>query len=413
MIQRLKIKFIILSMSALLVLLTVIVAGMNLINYNSVIEDADFILTLLSQNKGNFPDFNEDIVQKPNNKFPPQLSPEIPHESRYFSVFYNEEDDVIKVDVNKISAVDREKAILLAQSVNINEDEKGFVGEYRYLTDNDLNGKRITFLDCGRKLEAFDTFLISSILMSVCGYLLVFIIIFVLANRIVEPISKTYEKQKRFITDAGHEIKTPLTIINANADILEMELSKPNECLADIKEQTKRLKILTEDLVTLARLEENENKIEKIDFPFSDIVTETVNSFKGLALKQNKELICDIEPMITLYGNDKSIRQLISILLDNALKYSNAESQIEIELTKQNRTILLCVRNTTKKPINQEQLKLVFDRFYRTDASRNSQTGGYGIGLSIARAIVDAHNGKIKAVSENENSFTITAMFNT
>ncbi len=407
MIHRLKFKFILLSMTALFALLTVIVAGMNIINYNSVIDEADAILAVLSQNRGMFPDFELNAGGIRSDMFPPHLSPETPYESRYFSVFYNETGDIINVDVSRISAIDRENAIKLAQNVN---SSKGFVGEYRYIVFKDMVGTRIIFLDCGRRLAAFNKFLSSSVVISVIGYAAVFVIIFILSGKIIKPIAESYEKQKRFITDAGHEIKTPLTIINANADILEMEFNEPNESINDIKEQTKRLKELTQDLVMLSRMEEEQDKIVKIDFPISEVVAETANSFRALALNQNKEFICNIEPMLTLRGNDKAIRQLVSIFLDNALKYSDCAGTVAISLTKQNRVIALSVYNTAEN-VDAGQLKYVFDRFYRTDYSRNSKTGGYGIGLSIAKAIVTAHDGKIKATANNSKSFTVTAAF--
>ncbi len=408
MIGKLKLKFILLSMTSLFVLLTVIVAGMNINNYNSVIEEADSILSVLSQNRGMFPDFEPNAIGRPNDKLPPHLSPETPYESRYFSVFYNEMGDIVNVDVSKISAIDQESAVELAAKVNSN---KGFIGEYRYVVGNDMGGTRITFLDCGRKLEAFNKFLVSSITMSVIGYAIVFVIIFILSGKIIKPISEAYEKQKRFITDAGHEIKTPLTIINANTDILEMEFDEPNESLIDIKEQTKRLKTLTEDLVMLSRMEEAEGGLPKIEFPISEVVAECSCSFKNLATQENKEFICNIEPMLTLNGNDKWVRQLVSILLDNALKYSNNGGTVALTLARQNHSIVLSVYNTVDGEINPEQLKYVFDRFYRTDTSRNSETGGHGIGLSIAKAIVSSHDGKIKAITNDGKSFIITATF--
>ncbi len=411
MIQRLKTKFIVLSMSALLVLLAVIVAGMNIINYNSVISEADSVLSVLSQNKGHFPEAEIGMSLRPDNKLPPELSPETPYESRYFSVSYNEAGEISLVDVSKISAVDRAEAIELADKIISSKKEKGFAGEYRYALGEDMLGVRITFLDCGRKLDAFKSFLVSSILMSVIGYALVFAVIFILSGKIIKPIAESYEKQKQFITNAGHEIKTPLTIINANADILEMEFDEPNESLDDIKEQTKRLKTLTENLVMLSRMEESEANLSKIEFPISEVVQEAANSFKHLALSENKNFLCNIEPMLTLNGNDAAIRQLVSILLDNALKYSEIGGTVSLSLTRQNRSIVLAAHNTTATPVNSEQLKYVFDRFYRADSSRNSETGGHGIGLSIAKAIVAAHDGKIKATANDEKSFAVTAVF--
>lgn len=407
MIRKLKYKFVILAMTALFALLLAIVTGMNIINYTSVVKESDSVLSLLSQNRGKFPE----TVGRPNDKLPPKFSPETPYESRYFTVFFNKANDITDVDIRKIASVDKEKAIELAEKIIEENKIKGFVGEYRYMTVSDPNGMHITFLDCGRRLDSFHRFLISSVVMSTIGLAIVLIVILILSDRIIRPIAEAYEKQKQFITDAGHEIKTPLTVINANVDILETELGEDNESLGDIKVQVKRLKTLTEDLVMLSRMEEAENKLQKIEFPISEVVMETADAFRTLAENENKEFICTIEPMLTFNGNDKAIRQLVSVFLDNALKYSQNGGRIELTLARQNRTIILSVFNTTDFEINSEQLKYVFDRFYRTDASRNSESGGHGIGLSVAKAIVTNHSGKINAATKDGKSFLVTAYF--
>lgn len=407
MIRKLKRKFVLLSMTSLLVLLAVIVAGMNLLNYRSVVEEADAILSVLSQNKGMFPDADD----RPDRKFPPRFSPETPYESRFFSVFYDGAGRAVNADVRKIASISQEDAVSLADGVLEKDRLTGFAGSYRYMVDSAPGGTRVTFLDCGRRLDAFRQFLISSAFMSALGFGAVFTVLLILSGRIIRPIAEAYEKQKRFITDAGHEIKTPLTIINANADILELELGGENESLADIKGQTQRLKSLTEDLVMLSRMEEAEDKLLKIEFPVSDVVLEAAGEFRALAESENKEFICEIEPMLTLNGNDKSIRQLVSIFLDNALKYSPEGSKIKLTLARQGRTIRLSVSNAANFDLDPAQLERVFDRFYRTDSSRNSETGGHGIGLSVAKAIVTAHGGKIAAAVEGEKTFVVSALF--
>lgn len=234
-----------------------------------------------------------------------------------------------------------------------------------------------------------------------------FLLIF-LSGRIVKPFSENYEKQKRFITDAGHELKTPLTIIDADAEVLEMDIGE-NEWLRDIQTQTKRLAQLTNSLILLSRMEE-QPRTEKIEFPISDLVEETVETFQALAKTRNKNLSANIQPMLSMSGDEKAVRQLITILLDNAIKYANDGGRIEITLKKQKNMIYLSAFNTVES-ISKENIMHLFDRFYRVDQSRNSQTGGYGLGLSIAAAIVNAHKGKITASTEDEKSLLITAAF--
>lgn len=403
MIKKLQRKFILLSMSALLFVLTIIITGINIVNYQSVTQEADELLSIITENKGEFP-MEPD---KFGHRLPPGMSPEIPYESRYFSVILDQDtSQVLFVETSRIISVDKQAAISYADVALNKNQETGFIQNFRYQIHSDTEFTRITFLDCGRKLDAFYSFLFASITISFLGFLVVFAFIAFFSNRIIRPISESYEKQKRFITDASHEIKTPLTIIGADTDVLEMEIGE-NEWLIDIKKQVTQLTELTNDLVFLSRMEENENTLPMIDFPFSEVIMETITSFQSLAHKQEKELECLVPPMLTLCGNEKSIRQLISILLDNAIKYSPVGEQILLQVEEQNHHIHMVVTNHTRQNIESEQLKLLFDRFYRIDASRNSQTGGHGVGLSIAKAIVEAHHGKIQASSPKENTLRI------
>ncbi len=408
MIRKLKIKFIILSMTSLLVLLTVIVAGMNVLNYTSITAEVDDILIFLSKNKGTFPDFGGGPMGNPGNQLPPHMSPELPYETRYFSVVLGEDGTVLHVDTNRIKAVDRQTAIAYAQSAVSKQNETGFENAFRYLKSYEERTVRITFLDCGRRMDSFDRFLWISILIALSGFAIVFFVICFFAGKIVRPIAESYEKQKRFITDAGHEIKTPLTIINANIDLLEMDVGM-SESLTDIRQQTMRLSSLTSDLVYLARMEEADHKLPMIEFPLSEVVSEAALAFKAPALAQEKNFSCDIEDMLSMRGNDKAITQLVSIIMDNAMKYSPMGGDISLSLTKQNRVVNLTVVNTTTEAIARDALDHVFDRFYRTDPSRNSATGGHGIGLSLAHAIVSAHGGKIHAWTKDGACFGITA----
>jgi len=406
MIRKLQRKFILVSMAAFLAVLTIIIAGINIANYVKVVHEADELLDILSRNKGVFP-----VGRGGRGQLPPHMSPEIPYETRFFSVVLSQKTgNIVQVETSRIISVDRSDAIAYARQILENNRSKGFVKSYRFMMQTEGDNVRVVFLDCGRRLEAFRSFLLASIAISFSGLILVFTLIVLFSNRIVEPISESYEKQKRFITDAGHELKTPLTVISSDLDVLEMELEK-NEWLEDIKKQVKRLTELTNDLIFLARMEESDNQLQMVEFPFSDIVSETAESFHVLAQAQNKEFICNIQPMLSLNGNEKSIRQLVGILLDNALKYSPENGKISLNVHKQNRAVLLSVYNTTENVIPGESLPKLFERFYRIDPSRNSQTGGYGIGLSIAKAIVSAHNGKIQGTSDDGRSLQITVTF--
>ncbi len=462
MLKKMQTRFILLTMSALFAVLFIIITGINIVNYNSVVEEVDELLTILAENDGTFPELkkekpetpppdtpeNDNLQDENHDRFKPEnippakdetdsqnnkpvfpddkpessdkkpknpsghISPETPYESRFFSVIIDQESgSVIETDIDQIASIDAAQADEYAMTVYAKEKEKGCYLQYRYMCKETGNTVRIIFLDCGRRLESIWNFIIISHGISLLGFLIVTVIIIYFSNRIIRPISDSYEKQKRFITDASHEIKTPLTIINADADVLELEL-EGNEWIDDIKRQTKRLTELTNNLVLLARMEESFSSIPKVEFPVSDVVTEAVLSFQTFAQTQNKILDIHIQPLLSLTGDSKAIHQLTAILLDNAFKYSPEESSITVILDKpsKNKMLRLQVTNTTITPISKEQLNSLFERFYRTDPSRNSKTGGYGIGLSVAKAIVEAHNGKIKASSKNGTDLQIEVL---
>ena len=410
MIRKLRIKLIIASMVSLLAVLLVIMSAVNLVYYGQVIQEADSTLALLAANDGFFPKSNHEFP--PDGKFPkrePHLSPELPYETRYFFVTLAEDGSARSVNTGKIAAVDTADAIAYAQSVWAQGKTQGFADQYRFLVDTSSSEPLILFLDCSRGLANFKTLLLSCIRVSFVGSLLVLLLLIFLSGRIVRPFLENYEKQKQFITDAGHELKTPLTILNADAEILAMDYGE-NEWVSDIQTQTKRLADLTNDLILLSHMEEEQTQLQMLELPLSDIAEETITPFQAVARTQGKALELHIQPMLSLRGDEKSLRKLFSILLDNAVKYSVPQSTISCTLEKQKNFIRLSVWNAVDH-ITKAQTEHLFDRFYRTDQSRNSQTGGYGLGLSIALAIVTAHKGKITATTADEASLLITATF--
>ncbi len=400
MIKKLRLKLTAVSMVSLLIVLTVIIGAVNIFNYTSLISEADSTLNLLSENNGSFP--KEPKPDGGFNKGFKGKSPELPYESRYFSVVVGNNGQAVSSDTGKIAAINSQTAMDYAEEIVAKNRQKGFMGKYRFTvcTDSDTLATRVIFLDCGRSLDSFYSTLVISVCVSVLGMICVLALMILLSRRIVKPIAESYEKQKQFITDAGHEIKTPITIIDADASVLEMDI-KDNEWLTDIKNQTRRLAELTNDLIFLSRMEEGQKALQIIDFPLSDITAETANSFDKLAKAKGKTLSLEIEPMISINGDEKSLRQLISILLDNALKYSPDGSKIDLLLQKQGKSVVLQVSNPAAD-ISPEDAQRMFDRFYRTDKSHNSKTGGYGIGLAIAKAVAQAHKGKISAEIKND-----------
>ena len=448
MINKLKRKFIILATVSILLLMTVLVGIMNIINYSVVVKEIDSTIEVLSHNP--FPDKNTpsdknnpadgnitdsgssesdsrdenspDPADKPSsdnappdkpqnngeNFMPGGMSPEVPYESRFFTVTISSDGNIIKSDFSKILSVDESTANKYIEIALKNKNSKGFAKQFRYLKKSYGRQTDIIFLDCGRKLDSYNAFLWTSIIVGFGGCVIVFFVFLFLSGKIVKPIAESYAKQKRFISDAGHEMKTPLTIINANLDLLESD--EKSEELDEIRKQTKRMTQLTNNLVYLSKMEESEHTVKKIEMPLSDIVSETANSFKSLALAKELNFTADITPDISIIGAPDAIRQLTSILLENAVKYSEKYGTVQIKLSLNKKSAILTVFNTTETQINKDDLPYVFDRFYRADASRNSSTGGFGIGLSVAKAIAKTHGGNIKAETESGKDFTVTAV---
>ena len=406
MIKRLRVKFIVVSMISLFVVLLVILGAIGILNYLDLTDEADRTLWIIADNDGVFPRPDKFLGMRDKlNHF----SPELPYELRYFSVLLNEDGEAVETQTGSIAAVDAQSAVRYASSVAARGQGRGFYGSYRYLCLSQEDGTRVVFLDCGRNLATFRSFVLTGGWIALLGMLAVLFLLILLSGRVVKPVAESYEKQKRFITDAGHEIKTPITIIDADAEVLEMEIGV-NEWLRDIRLQAKRLTQLTGDLIYLSRMEEENTRLQMIEFPFSDLVTETAQSFQALARAQDKRFSLSVEPMISLCGEEKALRQLVTILLDNALKYTPAGGEISLSLKRQGKQVNLVATNTTHA-VSSEQLAHLFDRFYRGDPAR-SPKGGYGIGLSIAKAVVTAHRGKISASCPDGHTLRMSVTFN-
>ena len=409
MIKKLQHKFIAISVLSVFLVLTVIMGAINILNYNRIVNSSDSVLEVLRENGGSFPKLMgfDRRERRRDNWFLNDESAEMPYETRFFTVRLNGGGNVTSVDTGRIAAIDTDDARTYAESLWKSGRTKGFVDQYRFLRTEDGDDTLLIFLDCRNNLSSFRSFLFYSVIVSLAGMGAVAVLVVLLSRMVMRPVQESYDKQKSFITDAGHEIKTPLTIIDADASILETELGEDNEWIQDIHAQVRRLTALTKDLIYLSRMEEQAHPVQMIEFPLSDVLNETAQSFQALAKVQGKTFQVDVAPMMSYCGDEKAIRQLVSILLDNALKYSDAHGTISLTAKPAGNKISIQVFNTADH-VERNELHKLFDRFYRAEKSRNSQTGGYGIGLSIARAVVEAHKGSIAATTRDSKSLCMT-----
>ena len=393
MLRKLRIRMTIICMSILFVIFVGTTFAINALNYKQVNMYADNVLEILSINGGNFGDsFRPDKE--------PGFSPEVKYETRFFSVNFDPDGSVKMVNVKNIASVTREEAIEMASAVlDYEDDERGYLDTFRYLVNKNPFETQIIFVDCARQIGIARIFVNISIIVMLATLVGLGFLVWFLTLKAVKPIALSYEKQKKFITDAGHELRTPLTIISANAEIIELE-SGENECTDVIKKQVRRMTEMTKNLVKLSKIDEKENIKDKVDFNLSGILKDVLSNFNKYIETENKEISTDIEDDIIINGNISLIRNLFHILLDNAVKYSI--TNIYIKLQKQKNKIIFEIKNDSLY-IDNNDLNNVFDRFYRSAEVRASNIEGSGIGLSIAKEIILLHKGDIKASSIETN----------
>ncbi len=415
MIRQLKRRVVIAAMISVTVVLIFIIGAINILNYQSITRDLDDVLTSIHNNNGQIPEEKDNDTTgqyRPIEGFP--ASVEQPYRDRYLSMIC--ESDGSFVITNNPLNMHPEKAYELGGKLVHKDNSSGSYisyGYYRYYvgTGQRENGdvyKRVTLIDSSITMGNYYTFFALSIAVSVVSLLIIFVMMMIFATKIIAPIAESYEKQKRFITDAGHDIKTPITIIDADREILEMDIGD-NEWLEDIKKQTKRLTKLTNDLIYLSRMEEGTDIKELSSFSISDVCLEEADSFSAVAKTKDLEIKHNIEKSIDINGSEGDVRKLLAILFDNAVKYAKPGSEITIETKKQGRMAVVTISNVAEN-LTEEQSKKMFDRFYRTDNARGSE-GGFGIGLAMAQAITLSHNGKISAELSEDHVLSISASF--
>ena len=414
MIKRLRSRFIriaTLSVAAVMLLLTVI---LNVVNYVSTDSDLRSTLTLIYENQGTIPVSNQGGGLPDTGDVPPpeppqggpnerdgHFTPETPFSTRYFVLRYEDDGTLVLADLTKIASVtDADTAEYLTAALK-NGEGYGRCGSYRFFvahTGDDQN--MAIFLDSYQQFRAIRLLLLWSLLADVGCTLLVLLLVVLLSRRAIDPVVRSAQQQKQFITDASHELKTPITVIATSLKVLEMEVGQ-QKWIDKAQTQTEKLTELVNSLVTLSRMDEEDSPLKMEPFPVSDAVSETAESFRDLALSRGHPLELTVQPELTYRGDEYAVRQLTSILLDNALKYSPPGGEITVTLARQGKSLLLTVANTAQT-LSKELLENMFDRFYRGDKARSSEQGGYGIGLSIAKAVVQSHKGKISAAARGD-----------
>ncbi|MBE5736778.1 MAG: hypothetical protein E7348_00050 [Clostridiales bacterium] len=286
-----------------------------------------------------------------------------------------------------------------------NSFNSGSVENVYYKVYFDGNRFIISATDANEFLHVFKSNVSNFLILLIIIYLLLFIFVYILSLSVFDPIKETFFKQKQFISNASHELKTPLTIISANAEVLKQ--NGENQWIDNISSQTERLNILVNDMLSLAKIDEAKEQLSILNFNLSEVVTNEALAFDALAFEKGKTLNLFIQPNLQYKGDIKSVKNIVNILLDNAVKHANTGGEITLQLKKESSKITLTVFNTGSNIPNADSQK-IFERFYRSDQSRSRESGGSGLGLSIAKGIADNNKWKITASSKYQESMTIT-----
>lgn len=411
MIKQLRIKFIIITMSVLLLVFGVIFLTLNLFMQNYSIRQTEEILEMIARQDGILTPAKEvdslpEMGMK-NNQPIPDLSFHAGI-GGYFYVKFDHDDKVLESNVQRIFDFSEQDAFNYAETALAKGLGSGELHGMQYLAASKDYGTIVVFSERSVETRMLSQLTTTSLYVALASFIVMLLVVILLSRWVVAPVREAFERQRRFVADASHELKTPLTIISANADILESELGE-NKQIASIKSQSARMNLLIKDLLTLAKNDEDSYTISKADFDLSQAILSTTLEFESRSYEENKTLEYDIMPGIIYHGNEGQIKQLLSILIDNAILHSDNRGQIKIALAKNSNKTELSVFNSCQG-ISEEQQEHIFDRFYRVDDSRNRKTGGYGLGLAIAKSIADQHHSEINITSWPGKGVTFTLL---
>lgn len=419
MLNTLKRRFILTAIGSVTVLLVILLGALNVVNvYLSNAQSEQLLDLLLSDEHAALPNAQPPAIKpeaphrrepRPDSLLSPPLTEDTAMSARFFRVFLDADGAVSFADLSRISTVTEEDAAALTADVLRKGDTAGRLSRfhYRLLALPDGRGSMVVFLDVSaQRFAVWRTALISCAI-GLLVWLIVLGVVLLMARRAIAPIAQSMERQKQFVTNAGHEIKTPLAIISTNVDALE--LHQGGSCWSEnIRAQVLRLDGLMRNLLALARLDESALPPSAADFSLSLLCEELLDGFNEQAAERRLTLTSDIAPDLTVHADRGMMAELITLLLDNAAKYADPDTAVTLSLCADERQTRLTVRNRCAE-IPQGDLDRLFDRFVRGNAARTQKSGGYGIGLSIARALAEANRARltVSAPADTEIAFNL------
>ena len=396
MIYSFRRKMVLISAASVVAVFLIIFLTILLVSTVQMNRTTNMLTDIISENNGRFPAFDEAPPGPPLRDG--MITRETPFSTRFFTVWTDPVGQPVDTNTGFISTVTAAQAESYAADALQSGSERGWIGDYRFKVVETPTGYTVVFVDAGVTRSMSRQFLWLVLAVLAASGLIITLLTVLLSKRAVRPVAESYEKQKQFITDANHELKTPLTLILSNLDIVENELGR-NEWLDDIRSEGERMTVLVNKLVSLSRMDEDKSNLSLSQAELSRLLTESVSSFQPLAEERGIRLECFAEEPVFCTGDEGLLQQLVSLLLDNALKYCDPGGTVTVRC-RNKRTPGFAVENSYKN-VDSLELGRLFDRFYRADPARTDTTG-FGIGLSLARAIVSQHHGSITAVKSGE-----------
>lgn len=416
MIKKLKRRFIWINLSILLTIFFALFAGTFYLMYQSGKTQAIKVMQQIAQTEGknyNLP--YRDLMMPQSKHDPIPINKNLWRDS--FTIILDQSNHLVQMITNIDESSDLTSyESLVADVLSLDKDE-GVISfndlNLRYLMQIHPNGTKIlVFLDRSSEIATLSQLILVLVAIGIISIIILSIISYYLATWAIRPIALAWEKQQRFVADASHELKTPLTVIQTTTDVLlankDHTIMSEQKWVDYIKSETQRMSKLVSDLLYLAKVDRHEALV-KSSFNLSEAITHVILPFESIVFESLKSLEISIEPDLMYVGEEARIQQVAVILLDNALKYAPVGTAIHISLKRHHSSYQLQISNEGEG-IPQKHLDKIFERFYRVDDSRARETGGYGLGLSIAKSIIDQHHGSISVTSvlNGRTTFTVT-----
>lgn len=398
--NRLKRRFIIYSMATVSVLILFLVLTINGLNWFILDRQGSFMVETLAD--------ADDIFRSPKPvarpPFAPMMDEDRMNSLQFFIARLDRDGSVLSVETNQLSTIERNTAESMV--LKTKGKDRGKTEGYRFLK----RGNAIFFLDTSQQRETFFMVLSVSCLMALVCWALVLTVAILLSSRAIRPIVTGMEKQKQFITNASHEMKTPLSVIQTNNETMAL-IHGENKYNRNIALQTKRMNALVTNMLLLAKHDENAI-FHRETINISQLVEEILPTYKEEAERVGLAFSASLSPSLTLKANRESIIQMVSALLDNAMKYTPRNGSVRVSLKKNGKHIVLTEENTISGE-KEKDIEVLFERFHRGDSSRAHEcaTSGFGIGLSAARAIAESFGGRLDATYIGEDGIRFTALF--